>query len=321
MTAHAPEDLEEQYEVVAGRKAPYTTIPDWITVHDDLDPQAKAVYGVLAMHVNVQRGDDAAWPTRLVIAEMLNWNREQSPDKYIKQLVAEGAIDTEDFTRPNGAKGKRYYVHQTPPPGFTGATTVAEWYKRRREALAASNSPAPKVGRPRKAAPAQETRSTPASAGKKATATKKAARTPKEQTPEELELAAKAQMGADWWWKEAKKLADAKKMKPLMGSKRQQSGYYLNLRTKIRDALDADYEPKIIWAALAELKEWSPAKREWESTLARLVGVPAPRRSGGRAPIFTNEQWTQGGDTPGAPSTGSTTPDLSDYGFEDDDVA
>lgn len=329
MSTHVAEDLDEQYEIVAGRKAPFTMVPDWITLHDELDPQAKALYGVLAMHVNVSRKDGVAWPTRLVMAEMLGWSREQSPDKYIQQLEAAGAIDTEEFTRPNGARGKRYYVHQTPPSGYTGATTVAEWYKRRREALDAAG-PAPKPGRPRKdaaalkAAKAATTEKPSAAAPAEAKPAKKTAAkktAAKEKTPEEQALDTKAQDGADKWWKKAKELADAKKMKPLMGSKRQQSGYFLNLRTKIRDALDAGYDSRVIWRALEQLGEWSPAKREWETTLASLNGIPIGRRPSGRAPIFTNSQWTQGGENPPAPSAGPTTPDLSEYGFEDDDVA
>ncbi|MFB8025898.1 MULTISPECIES: hypothetical protein [unclassified Streptomyces] len=335
MTSHDPIDLEEQMEIVAGRKAPFTMIPDWITLHSELDPQAKALYSVLAMHVNVQKQDQAAWPSRLIMAEILGWSREQTPDQYIQQLEAEGAIETEPFTRPNGAKGKRYYVHQTPPPGYTGPTTVAEWYKRKREALAMA-APTPKAGRPRKnAAALQSAKASPAvrTAGddavvrpaKKTAAKKPAAKrtATKEKTPEELALDKRAQDGADKWWKHAKGLAEAKQMKPLMGSPRQQSGYFLNLRTKIRDALAADYDHVIIWRALVTLGEWSPAKREWETTLASLKGIPVPRRSGGRAPIFTNAQWNQDGGTPpaSAPSPGTTVPDLDDYGFEDDDVA
>ncbi|MFI9052507.1 hypothetical protein [Streptomyces sp. NPDC053427] len=329
MSTHVADDLDEQYEAVMGRKAPFTMVPDWITLHDELHPQAKAVYAVLAMHVNVSKKDDTAWPTRLTMAEMLGWTREQSPDKYLQQLEAAGAIDTEDWSRPNGARGKLYYVHQTPPAGYTGVTTVAEWYKRRREALAAAG-PAPKPGRPRK--DATELKAAKTAIAKKTTAARPADEKPvkktaakktatKEKTPEELALDKKAQDGADKWWTTAKDLADKKKMKPLMGSKRQQSGYFLNLRTKIRDALDAGYDSRVIWRALEQLGEWSPAKREWETTLASLNGIPVGRRPSGRAPIFTNSQWTQGGDDPSAPSVAPTTPDLSEYGFEDDDVA
>ncbi|WP_433860129.1 hypothetical protein [Streptomyces kronopolitis] len=333
MSTHLAEDLDEQYEIVAGRKAPFTMVPDWITLHDKLDPQAKALYAVLAMHVNVSKKDGVAWPKRLSMAEILGWTREQSPDKYLQQLEAEGAIDTEEFTRPTGARGKRYYVHQTPPSGYTGPTTVAEWYKRRREALDAAG-PTPKPGRPRKdaselraakAAPAKETTAAKSADEKpaKKTAAKKTAA--KEKTPEELALAKKAQDGADKWWTTAKELADKKKMKPLMGSKRQQSGYFLNLRTKIRDALDAGYDSRVIWQALHQLGEWSPAKREWETALAQLNGVPVPRRGGGgRAPIFTNSQWSQGesetGNTPPAQPTPAA-PDLGVFGIQSDDAA
>ncbi|MGW7090124.1 hypothetical protein ACWGH2_42445 [Streptomyces sp. NPDC054871] len=329
MSAHVAEDLDEQYEIVAGRKAPFTMVPDWITLHDELDPQAKALYGVMAMHVNVSRKDGVAWPTRLAMAEMLGWTREQSPDKYIQQLEAAGAIDTEEFTRSNGARGKRYYVHQTPPSGYTGATTVAEWYQRRREALDATG-PAPKPGRPRKnAAQLKAAKATPAkkpAAAKsvdekpvKKTAAKKAAA--KEKTPEELALVEKAQAGADKWWEEAKKLAAAKEMKPLMGTRRQRSGYYLNLRTKIRDALDAGYDSRIIWQALQQLREWSPAKREWESKLAELNGVRVPRRGGTRTPIFTNAQWSKDEPQPGATPSAPAAPDLGVFGIQSDDAA
>ncbi|MFD4933440.1 hypothetical protein [Streptomyces virginiae] len=304
MSKHDPRDLSEQFEAARGRKAPYTTVPDWVILHPDLDPQALAVYCVLAMHVNVEKKDGIAWPSRLSIAQMLGWSREQSPDKYIQQLEAAGAIDTEPCTRPNGALGKRYIVHETPPPGFDGVTTNAEWYDRKRAAAI----PAPRAATPRKAVAA-------ASGAKKSAAKKAAAKKTVaiDKTPEELERDKKAQLGADKWWKAAKDMADNKQMKPLMGSKRQQSGYFLNLRTKIGDALAAGYDSHVIWAALLQLREWSPAKREWETTLAKLNGVSVPRRGGAssRAPLFTNEQWHAGEQgAQGTSSESSPTPDV-----------
>jgi hypothetical protein len=106
-----------------------------------------------------------------------------------------------------------------------------------------------------------------------------------------------------------------------MGSKRQQSGYFLNLRTKIRDALAAGYDHRVIWRALVQLSEWSPAKREWETTLASLNGIPVGRRPTGRAPMFTNAQWNQADSDQPPASNGPTAPDLSAYGFEEDDAA
>ncbi|KIF04164.1 hypothetical protein PL81_20360 [Streptomyces sp. RSD-27] len=318
MTKHDPADLDEQYQLAAGRKAPYTTIPDWITVHEDLDPQAKAVYGVLAMHVNVSRRDNVSWPTRLTIAQMLNWNREQSPDKYIQQLEAVGAIDTEPMTRPNGAKGKLYVVHQTPPPGFTGPVTVADWYDRKRAQLAKAG-PAPGPGRPRNpVAPASAPETSPT---KKATAAKKttAAKAAKEKTPEEVALDQRAQKGAQLWWDEkAPVLVEAKQMTRLTGTSRQRSSKFLALRGMIRGALAAQYESRQILDALEELKLWLPSAQQFDAALGRQDGVQG--RAGGRRgvqPIFKNDQWK-----PDAPEKGAvpTAPDLDVFGVQPDDA-
>ncbi|MGW7596293.1 hypothetical protein, partial [Streptomyces rubiginosohelvolus] len=83
------DDLDEQIEIVIGRKAPFSMVPDWVSLYpaSKSHPQyagkvvsatAKAVYNVLAMHVNVSRGDSACWPSRKTIAQMLGFSREQS---------------------------------------------------------------------------------------------------------------------------------------------------------------------------------------------------------------------------------------------------
>ncbi|MEU0857433.1 hypothetical protein ABZ352_18615 [Streptomyces griseofuscus] len=321
MTAHDPADLEEQVEATLGRKAPYSRIPDWVTLHPDVEPQAVAVYCVLAAHVNISRSDSLVWPSRLAMAEMLGYSRPQSVDKYIKQLEAIGAIDTEDFTRPNGAKGKRYTVHETPPDDFDGVHTLAAWYKRRRDALAAAGGAA-KPGRPRKAQPAAPAPSEPRRAKKAAPAKKAAARkkAAAEKSPEELLLDQRARKGADLWWETAKELVEKKRMGPLMGSPRARSGYYLNLVTRIKEALDAGYDSKVILQALESVGEWSPSKRELDRQLRRLTGVVPPRSGrGGRTPMFTNDQWD--GKTPDGAPAASTAPDLDVFGVESDDAA
>jgi hypothetical protein len=312
VTSHDPADLEEQLEIVAGRKAPYTTVPDWVTLHPDLDPQAKALYNTIAAHVNVGRGDDEAWPTRLMLAEMLGFSREQSVDRYIRQLEEAGAIDTDrDYRRPNGAKGILYIVHQTPPDGYEGPQTLTAWYKRRRAALAAA--PSPKPGRPRKAAaaaaaPAAKPVAKPAAPPKKTAAKKTAAakKPPKEKTPEQIALDKQAQDGAEKWWERAKELVGERKMGPLMGNERQKSGYFLNVRTRIREALEAGYDSRLIWDALHEIREWSPAKREFDRALRRLSGIPTGNR-GRPGPLFRNDQWQQ----PSQPEQTGTVPQQS----------
>lgn len=325
MTGNELAELDEQFEVVVGRKAPLTMVPDWITLHEELEPQAKAVYNVLAMHVNVSRGDSECWPSRKTIAKILGYNREQSVDKYLDQLEAADAIERDnEYRRPNGAKGVLYIVHQTPPAGYKGPTSVGEYYKRRREALAAAG-PARKPGRPRKtlAAAAEEKTAKPAMTAttKKTTTRKTAAKKTaeaKSKSPEEIALDERAQKGADLWWEEAKKLVEAKRMGPLMGSAKQKSGYYLNLRTRIREALDAGYDHRLVWRALHEIGEWSPSKRELDRTLRRLNGVRQQRGANGRGPLFTNDQWEQNQtDQPTPPAA----PDLSVFGVQADDDA
>ncbi|MGW0562971.1 hypothetical protein ACWDZ4_20685 [Streptomyces sp. NPDC003016] len=334
MSTHDPDDLAEQYEVVAGRKAPYTTVPDWITLHDDLEPQAKAVYNVLAMHVNVQKNDGAAWPSRKMIAEMLGWSREQSPDKYINQLEAAGAIDSEPFTRSNGAKGKRYYVHQTPPPGFTGPQTLKEWYERRRAALAAANS-TPKLGRPRKSvaaaaaeapkpakkAPAKKAPAKKAPA-KKAPAKKTVAKkSPAKAEKSEAEKALNAEaddLAKIWWERVGPRMVQEKKMGLLLGDS---SKKFLNVRDRIRDALKAGYDRQQIGRALEEVANWSPAEWQLNKALAHQAGVQVSHSGqSGRQPIFTNRQWKEEGRDAGATPATPAAPDLDVFGVQPDDA-
>lgn len=341
------DELDEQLEVVAGRKAPYSTVPDWVTLYPGkaLSPTAKAVYAVLAMHVNVSKQDDACWPSRKEIANILGFSREQSVDKYLEELDFVDAIDREPMTRPNGARGLRYIVHQTPPPGFKGEQTIAEYYMRRRKERAAEGTPKP--GRPRKTAapatapaapeaPATEApeekpaaRRAPAkkapakkTAAKKAPAKKAAAAKPepKELTPEQQALKELVDAAVDSWWKEAQRLVEAKKMGPLMGSPRAKSGYFLNLRTRIQEAFEAGYDRYAVWHALHAVGEWSPAKREFDRALRAAAGIDTPaRRRSGPTPLFRNDQWKQDKpthDTTTPATPGPARPNLDAFGVD-----
>lgn len=410
MSSNEIAELEEQFEVVIGRKAPYSMIPDWVTLYPGskshpqyagkiLSATAKAVYNVLAMHVNVARGDSACWPSRKTIAQILGFSREQTVDQYLDQLDEADTIDREPITRANGAKGVRYIVHQTPPDGYEGEQSVGEHYKHRRAVEAAKLTRPP--GRPRKAdaaevdqpaaapAPVAEPQESAMDAlvrtaadewwaqaeelvvldqlvplgtdrqkerargnlaarirdavgsghdlelirlvlrelgewGPAKAKFERALKAYKDKTPEEIELDKRSQSGAKKWWAEAEARVESKKMGPLLaGTKRQETGYYLNLRTRIREALKAGYDRRIIWDALVELGEWSPAKREFDRALRRLSGVRQPRGAGGgRAPLFSNDQWKQNetprsGEVPAVPDA----PDLSVFGVQSDDAA
>lgn len=354
-----PEDLDEQIEVVAGRKAPLTLVPDWITLYPGSDkspmyrgkilsPQAKAVYNVLAMHVNVDRGDGTCWPSRKTIANILGFSREQSVDQYLDQLDEADAIDRQPITRPNGALGVRYIVHQTPPPGYDGEQNIGEHYTRRRREQAEQQTRPP--GRPRKtaapaAAPAapepavEETPQQPPAAktapakeatpAKKATAKKATAKatpakkapakkTPaakppaKEKTPEELEVEELARVAAEAWWEEAKKMVANNDMGPLIGST---SGPFLNLRRLLKESFEAGYDKGEIWRALHKLRVWSPAKWQLDQALQRERGIRARPGGKGPTPMFRNEQWQKNEPEQGTPAQTSA-PDLSAFGVD-----
>ncbi|MFD0352993.1 hypothetical protein ACFVHW_04475 [Streptomyces sp. NPDC127110] len=341
-------DKTDELEVKEGRTAPYTMIPHWIILHGQLDPQAKAVYSVLLMHVNRNRGDGLAWPTRKTIAQMLNWSREQSPDKYLAQLEAVGAIETELFTRHDGSAGIRYYVHQTPPAGYDGPTSLTEWRDRKRAEEAAA--PARRPGRPRKAAarpvsptpiseapaaatpvsdseapaaatPVTEPASPKPRAAKKATAKRTGgpkAPAAEVKSEEEVLLDQRANKGAKLWWDEhAPALVDRKEMTRLTGTAKQRQGKFLALRGMIRGALAANYDSRQILAALEEMKVWLPQAQQFDRALGRQDGVrtqPYGRR--GAQPIFRNDQWAPDQDQDKVPSA----PDLDVFGIESSDV-
>ncbi|MER7759488.1 hypothetical protein [Streptomyces sp. NPDC097619] len=313
---------EDQHdEVLGGRPAPYAMVPHWIILHPELDPQAKAVYDVLLMHANRLRGDGIVWPTRKNIAKILGWSREQSPDKYIAQLEAAGAIDTELYTQHDGSIRKRYYVHQTPPPGYQGPKDLTEWRDRRRQEEAEAPSRPP--GRPRKAAspaaePAAEGSAAPQKPARKPPAKKAAATPSAKAAPEKSETEAlleqRANKGARLWWEErAPAHVAAKEMTRLTGTQQQKSRKFLALRGMIRGALAADYESRQILNALDELKVWLPSVQQFDAALGRQDGVRS-RTSGTRQPKFTNAQWS-------SPNEEAEAPDLGVFGLEDDDAA
>ncbi|WP_440072230.1 helix-turn-helix domain-containing protein [Streptosporangium sp. OZ121] len=133
-------DLGEQIIVTAGRRAPFTQLGDWVVL-GDIDCQAKALYWALAMHVNQQRGDFTVWPSREALAEILGYSRPQSVDRYIDQLVELGAIDVYEQRVSGGLRGRHVYeIHQTPPPGYAGLISSADFHQARKARLAAEKA-------------------------------------------------------------------------------------------------------------------------------------------------------------------------------------
>jgi len=138
------EDVDEQLEIAAGRRIPFTQVGDWVALAPGLSPQAKALYWHLAMHVSMTREDDWVWPSQEVLAKWLGFNRVQSITRYVEELEAIGAVDREIVRYAGGMRQRcRYTVHGTPPEDFTGPQSLKEFYARRKAELAA-NPPRPR---------------------------------------------------------------------------------------------------------------------------------------------------------------------------------
>jgi hypothetical protein len=128
-------ELDEQLEIAAGRRAPYTQLGDWVAL-SGIDSAAKALHWHLAMHVNQQRGDREVWPDRGTLAEFLGFSRPQSVDQYLDQLAGINAIEVFQRRYAGGLRARNVYlVHMEPPADYDGPRTLAEYYRRRRDAF------------------------------------------------------------------------------------------------------------------------------------------------------------------------------------------
>lgn len=124
-------------ELVEGRSdAPFTNIHDWVTL-SDIDPLAKQLYTIYRTHVNSSRGDDKAWPTQIAIAEMLGVSRTEKVTELNRILEEFSAIEIRQVGMP---RHNVYVIHKAPPAGYSGPTTIKEWYERKADVLAAKRA-------------------------------------------------------------------------------------------------------------------------------------------------------------------------------------
>jgi len=128
---HPTADVDE-VPIVAGRRAPFTMVADWVALAD-ISPQAKLLYWLYRMHVNQERGDGAAWPRRRWLAEMMGFRQVRSVDPYNRELEELGAIDLEARWTASGARGANLVrVHMTPPDGYGGVASLQQHYEQRK---------------------------------------------------------------------------------------------------------------------------------------------------------------------------------------------
>ncbi|MCX4881435.1 hypothetical protein [Streptomyces sp. NBC_00847] len=129
MTSHVPDDptaLDHALEVSLGRRAPFAQVGDWVLL-SGADSDARTLYWALSAHLNTSRDDNEVWPGLLTLARILGLKKPENVSKYMLQLEVIGAVEvirsTTGLVRRN-----RYIVHQTPPVGYCGPRSMADWY-------------------------------------------------------------------------------------------------------------------------------------------------------------------------------------------------
>lgn len=108
----------------------YTPTPVWVMLAA-IPAQAFRLYVFLAEHINSRdRTKRLVWPKQKAIARALGLKNDRQVAPYRKALEDLGAIKAEEYTYAGGMRrGYRYYVRFNPPPGYTGMTSLGDFYK------------------------------------------------------------------------------------------------------------------------------------------------------------------------------------------------
>lgn len=86
----------------------WTATPLWVTLA--VSGNAGRIFQLLASHLNHPRGDRLVWPSRASLAQRMGWSRPQSVDRYLRELVAAGAIAAVPRRRRDGGRATNGYV-------------------------------------------------------------------------------------------------------------------------------------------------------------------------------------------------------------------
>lgn len=118
-------------ELYAGRRAPFSQLGDWVML-SGIPGEACKLYWIFMAHVSRSRGEFNVRPKREDLAALLGKSLD-SVDKYSLVLKKLGAIDIIPRRYSSGMQARNAYrVHETPPPGYTGMTSLGDFYTERR---------------------------------------------------------------------------------------------------------------------------------------------------------------------------------------------
>lgn len=142
MTTPEPDfDPDVPATMMAGRRYPFVVVPEWVPLAVDpktgkrLSTGARAMYDLLKMHVNQSRGDNIVWPGTAVLAELTGLSRADKVKAHMDPLVRINAVEVRVYRwGPRAEKSRNLYIiHETPPPGYQGFNSLAEFYAAREE--------------------------------------------------------------------------------------------------------------------------------------------------------------------------------------------
>lgn len=145
-------DPDDPTEIGEGRRFPFHVVGHWVMLAIDpktgkiLHPAARTLYSILKMHAN--RDTAEAKPSTETLAELMGVSRGDKVTPYLQALVRVGAIDIDvRRTGVNRMRKRNFYtVHESPPPGYTGYLSLAEYYAVRKGKTAGQSGPPEKGG-------------------------------------------------------------------------------------------------------------------------------------------------------------------------------
>lgn len=128
MSSQSFEDFDgPEVELARGRQAPmHTQVHDWVAL-SGASPAAVALYLILKMHLNRERGDKVCWPTTLSLALLIHRSRGDKITDELQELVKIKAIEIDSWGMPRRYK---YTLNEVPPEDYEGPLTLQDWYLR-----------------------------------------------------------------------------------------------------------------------------------------------------------------------------------------------
>jgi len=129
--SYAPDDFAPAQEV-RSELPPFAVAPHWVTF--SVSGNAARLYNLYAAHGSGDSmSDRVVWPTLDDLAEMMGLSRGDKVTPYMRELEKAKAIEVEKVRSKDKLRWRyRITVKVTPPEGYDGPLSTADWYARHR---------------------------------------------------------------------------------------------------------------------------------------------------------------------------------------------